>query len=110
MTYWALKPYTSLTNLGITFNVSSISTFINLISIFYFILLTIFKNSLPQGKQSLFFIYSLLFFILLSFFLDEDMIPSNESSTGRVKNKSSDGKKIFDFSDTKDDSEILSLG
>lgn len=105
MTYWALKPITSASDISGTFNFSSATTFINLISVLYFIILTVFRSFLPEGKQSLFFIYSLVFFVLLSFFLDEDNIPSSE-----IKAQKRGSGKVFDFSDTKDDSEILSLG
>ena len=102
MTYWALKPYSSLTDLSGTFNLSSINSFMNLISVFYFIVLTIFRNSLPQGKQSLFYIYSLVFFVLFSFLMNEDLIPGGKPRHQPVG-------KVFDFSDTKSDSEILSF-
>lgn len=108
MTYWALKPLSTASDLSGTFNLSSATTFLNLLSVFYFIVLSFFWTYLPQGRQSLVYLYSFLFFVILSFFLDEEMIPASESSTERARNRGQE-RKVFDFSDTKNDSDILSL-
>lgn len=85
MTHFILKPATVLTNPSALFNFSSANAFLNIISVLYFIMVSIFRNMIPKDQIMSWYIYAGIFFIMLSFLLEEDNIPGRPPS-GRLDN------------------------
>ncbi len=95
MTPWALKPYTSVTNPSEVFNLSSPNAVLNVLSVIYFLMLTIFRKNIPQEKLPSFIVYSFAFLVFLSFFLDNEVEAPPDN--------------VLDFSERKRESDILSV-
>jgi len=95
---WVIHPNQLLTSPSELFNFSSVHNAINVISLLA--LLTLFMIREKIKKE--YIIYTLIFFFLLSFFLDENIISPNPPSPQAID-------KVLDFSLIKNESEILTL-
>lgn len=75
MTHFIFKPVSVLTDPSSLFNFSSANAFLNIISFFYFVMISIFRNMIPKDQLMSWYIYAGIFFVMLSFLLDEDNLP-----------------------------------
>lgn len=77
MTHFILKPHKLLTNPSELFNMSSIDSFLNIFSMIIFLIISVFRNKIPKDQLLSWYVYSGIFFVMLSILLNENNIIQN---------------------------------
>jgi len=99
MTHFILRPATAITNPMALFNFSSINASLNIISLLYFIIVSIFRNMIPKDQIISWYVYAGIFFVMLSFLLDGDNIPGRPSAGGVANRDQTPFTEILSESD-----------